>query len=539
MNPNKEKQRYEDDNSSNTRRIRRGPNRGRATMPEPDNVVSAIPVSAPTFRAMAVQNRGPQLIVPPTPIVAKNIPLVRSPYYGDEQKRKSAEQQPQEQLILNTETQPCLGWNISQIRIQNLPMYFPRNMILWEFSPQDLPDVLERISKHLRDSSVQASYSEEPLSAKLQTCRENAELYLVFFNEPSGAVSMSVQRHKGDHVAANQCIRRLVAAAKGVLGEDDNDRNNTDDLDTALNANAVLAMERLIERCAAESAAAQNKSQDDSQNEQHHPFLNQTPEQMTESAVQDVYGWLEQSDRLDLRRQAFECLLAMTDLKRTLSSTAIATSQIVLQGKVPSSESSELNSHAQRIQSILLSVLLTRELPGDSAMFSEAMSKDSSNNNVDMDLEMRPYFPDADKDVTTASIGLPQYYTDYMNGLFNLALQVFVQSLEVMACFPEPHSNVGDNLTKLLFATSSQDVDGKDIYHMLLNCVGRAESKLANGYLACKALRLLASNHPGIKDQIKFDNNARQSIGNAYQIGGTRHKLLKDQSYQLWQYVCQ
>merc|ERR1719162_660395 len=78
-----------------------------------------------------------------------------------------------------------------------------------------------------------------------------------------------------------------------------------------------------------------------------------------------------------------------------------------------------------------------------------------------MDLEMRPYFPDADKDVTTASIGLPQYYTDYMNGLFNLALQVFVQSLEVMACFPEPHSNVGDNLTKLLFATSSQDVDGR------------------------------------------------------------------------------
>jgi hypothetical protein len=318
-------------------------------------------------RSMTVQNRGPQLIVLPTHVVAKTAPVVRSPNYEDERKWKSAEQR--EQLVLNTDAQACFGWDTSQIQIQNLPMYFPRDMIQWEFSTQDLPVVLERISKHLRDSSIQASFRETPLSANLQTCRENAELYIVFFNEPSGTVSMSVQRHKGDHVAANQCLRRLVEAAKGVLGEDESDYNKANDLDTAVSANAVLAMERLIERCAAESAAAQNISQDDSQNEKNHPFLNQTPEQMTESAVQDVCGWLEQSHRLDLRRRAFEYLLAMTDLKRTLSSTAIATSYIVLQGGVPNSRSSELNAHAQKIQSILLTVLLTRELRGDRAMF--------------------------------------------------------------------------------------------------------------------------------------------------------------------------
>lgn len=529
MNPNQEKEQNEDDHSPNTRRFRRGP-RGRATMPEPDNVVSAITASAPTFRAMAVQNRGPQLIMPPTSVVVKYPPVSRSQNYDN--KRKSPQQR--EQLVMNTDMEARFGWDTSQIQIQNLPMYFPRDMIHWEFSPQDLPDVLERISKHLRDSSVQASFIETPLSAKLQTCRENAELYLVFFNESSGTVSMSVQRHKGDHMAANQCIQRLVDAAKGVICENDSNPNNAHDSDTVLSANAVLAMERLIERCAGETA-----SKDGFQNENNHPFFNQTSEQITESAVQDVCGWLEQSHRLDLRRQAFEHLLAMTDLKRTLSSTAIATAHIVLQGGVPSSRSPELNDQAQKIQSILLSVMLTRELPGDRAMFGESVSKDSRSNNDNMDLEMHPYFPEMDNDVTAASVGLPQHYNTFMNEIFHLTLQILVQSLEVVACFRDQHSNVGGSTAKQLVTMASQVAEGKDLYHTLLGCVGHAESKLANGYLACKALRLLASNHPGIKDQIKFDDNAKQSIGNAYQVGGMCHKLLKDESYQLWQYVCQ
>jgi hypothetical protein len=528
MNPNQEKQQNEDGNPPNMRRIRRGPNSGRALMPEPDNIVPTVAASVPTFRAMAVQNRGPQLMMPPTSVVAKAPPLAHSPYYETEMKSpKQMQREPEkrELLLLSTETQERFGWDTSQIQIQNLPMYFPRDMIHWEFSTQDLPVVLGRISEFLRASSVQACFIETPLSAKLQTCRENAELYLVFFNEPSGMVSMSVQRHKGDNAAGNKCIRRLVDAAKGILGENDNDSNKAD---APVSANAVLAMERLIERCAAESAAAQ----DGTNMEQNHPFLSQTPEQITASAVRDVYGWLEQSNRLDMRRRAFEYLLAMTDLKRTLSATAIATANIVLQGGVPSSTSPELNTHAQGIQSILLSVLLTRELPGDRAMFGEAGSNDNRDND---DIEMRPYFPEMDKDVTSSSTGLPQHYNDYMNELFHLALRIFVQSLEVLSCFRNQHSDAGDNLAKQLFAMA----EGKDLYNILLGCVCHAESKLANGYLACKALRLLASNHPGIKDQIKCDDNAKQSIGNAYQVGGMCHELLKDESYQLWQCVSQ
>jgi putative heme degradation protein len=126
----------------------------------------------------------------------------------------------------------------------------------------------------------------------------------------------------------------LVDAAKGILGENDNDSNKAD---APVSANAVLAMERLIERCSAESATGKKESKDCHQNEQHESFSNQTPEQMTSSAVRDVHSLFQHSHRLDLRRQAFEYLLAMTDLKRTLSSTAIATSHIILHGRIQNS----------------------------------------------------------------------------------------------------------------------------------------------------------------------------------------------------------
>jgi hypothetical protein len=521
---------------------------------------------------MTIQSPEPQLVFRHAPGLQKERLVHHVQLSQDTSKKQQpivqqlqVHEQPREevQLLLNKESQPCFGWDISKIQIENVPLYFPRDMLQWENFPfQDLPRVLERISMEMRKSSVQASLIHEPLSAKLQTCHENVELYLVFFRENTtnsdddGTVSMSVQRHKGDHYAANKCIQRLVNAAKGLHEEDyhNDDENKDMETDTSVTADAVLAMERLIERAERESASATQNNQNEQ--DQRHPFLDQTPEQMTECAVRDVYGWLEQSRRLDSRRHALEYLLAMTDLKRTLSSQAIAGSLIVLQGKVSPSTttaaaaaaatiSSELNTQAQAIQSILLSVLLTRELPGDRAIFMEVNINrgSSSNNNGTDDLEMRPYFPEVDDEINANSVGLPDYYTEYMNELFHLALQILVQSLEVVACFSNSIRggvlSVGESLTKQLLDTASDVADGKDLYHTLLGCIVNAESKLANGYLACKALRLLALDHPGIKEQMKLDINAKQCIGNAYQVGQVRHTLLKDESYQLWQTVCQ
>jgi hypothetical protein len=402
-----------------------------------------------------------------------------------------------------------------------------------EFLQKELPDILTRVSFTLRGSSIQASLCNDPLSAKLQTC-ENVELYLVFFQErPSRrrasidpgekVMYMSVQRHKGDQMIANQYIHGLVDAAKGIA-----ESKPLFTRGEVPNPDALQAVERLMEQ-----VINVTEVQETAASQPPHPFMRQTPEEMAKTAIQDIYGWLEHPKRLDLRRSVLEYLLAMTDLNRTLKSTAIAGSLLVLQGTAPSRSGMEMQ--AREIQTFFLTILQNRELPGDRAMFEGYAAAEKH----DDDIEMCPYFPEEGGSSSNQD-ELPQYFVEYMNELFHLALQVLVQSLEVVAFFHHELAGKGLNVHEMateLFRDASEVVDSKDLYTVLVGCVGRAESKLSNGYLACKALRLLAMASPGLKERLKMDENARVYISNAYQVGQTCHSLLKDESYQLWETV--
>jgi hypothetical protein len=126
-----------------------------------------------------------------------------------------------------------------------------------------------------------------------------------------------------------------------------------------------------------------------------------------------------------------------------------------------------------------------------------------------------------------------------MNEMFHLSLQVLVQALEVVACFHQQVSSVDiQDMARNLFLAASNVAVGKDLYETLLGCVKSAESKLANGYLACKALRLLAMALPSLKDRLKRDDKACLYIGGAIQVGYTSHQLLHVESERLWQTVC-
>jgi hypothetical protein len=436
----------------------------------------------------------------------------------------------------------CIGWNFPTIQVLDLPMYFPLTSIQYEFPRRDLYDILTRLSLKIRGSSIQASLCDNPLSAKLQTC-ENVELYLVFFQERptrkraniddgEKVMHMSVQRHKGDQMVANQYIHGLVDTAKGV---DDGEskplfsRNQVPSLET------VEAVERLIEQIVKptleEEAGAPVSAEVPPQ--LSHPFLNQTPEEMAKTAIQDIHGWLEYPKRLDLRRSIFDYLLAMTDLNRTLKSTAVAGSLLVLQGKAPAGTGME--NEAKEIQLFVLRILQNRQLPSDRAMFEGFIAAEKQDN----DIEMRPYFPE-ESDSPSDLEGLPHYFIEYANELFHLALQVLVQSLEVVALFHQELAAKGFNVQEMatgLFLDASEAADSKDLYTVLINCVGRAECKLSNGYLACKALRLLAMASLDLKESLKMDEKAKASISYAYQVGQTCHSLLKDESYQLWETV--
>jgi hypothetical protein len=430
-----------------------------------------------------------------------------------------------------------LEWNKNAMEVQLLPMYFPKNNLNYEFPAEQLDGVMDRISELLRESSIQAKLRDNPLSAFLQTC-ENIEFYLVFFFEkpdrrkPNSMdpkkrkTYLSVQRHKGDQMIANRYIQGIVDAAKGVSTADAGRSTRSLPMHRSTpNAEALLQVERMVVRSC-------ELSEDPATRDINTPasFVNYSPQDMIKSSVTQMYSWIQHPKRLDNRQHVLEYLVVMTSLDRTMSSSAIGGALLVLQGSAP-----DMNDEAKEIQQFFLTILQHRALPGDRSMFD---GMNLSATDPDKDIELTPYFPEE----SDAAQGYPPFFVDYMNKLFHLALQVLAQSLEVVATFHKQIVNDGNNIHDMasdFLYDASEMADGKELYTTLLECVSRAESKLANAYLACKAFRLLALAYPSLKERLKMDDVARASIQNAYNVGKSCHSLLKDESFQLWETVRQ
>mmetsp|Transcript_22707 Transcript_22707/g.53780 ORF Transcript_22707/g.53780 Transcript_22707/m.53780 type:complete len:599 (-) Transcript_22707:150-1946(-) len=447
------------------------------------------------------------------------------------------------------------GWENSCEYVQPFPMYFPRDNF-YDFDAVTLPDVQERLATFFFRHGIQASLKTEPcLSATLETC-EGDELYLTFFHDPaaksSGSSSKSragrergqqqqpsafsetdkiyidVQRKKGDHMRLCQYIFKIVESAKGVGPDADDDIDESEGGDAMMtdapipDPSSLQAVENLIQRAAADNGASITESGMTSQ------------EEYTKSILKQADEWIT-APQLGLHRKAVECLLVITDLRQSTSSAAVASALAILQGAAPSVD---LSQQTQTIQRSVLTILQNRELPGDRALLPEPSpsATSSSNTNTKNDADMLPYFED---NSFVPSSDLPSYYVTYMNEMFHMTLQVLVQSLEVVACFHQQLSSLDvQELARNLLVAASNVAGGKDLYETLLGCVKSAESKLANGYLACKALRLLAMALPSLKDRLKGDDKACSYIGGAIQVGYTSHQLLHVESERLWQTVC-
>lgn len=437
-----------------------------------------------------------------------------------------------------------LGWNKNAVEVQQVPMYFPKGNLNLEFPQKHLNAVLEEVATFLRKASIQAKVRDSPLSAFLQTT-ENIEFYLVFFHERitrrqeasmdpvERKLFMSVQRHKGDQQIANKYFHAIIGAAKKATEDFVSSESDPCSLRglynhrCAPNAEVLLNIERTILRSCEMSDSFDASATEASETS---GMEKQTPKDMIKSSVTQLYSWVQTPKRLDNRQHILEYLAVMTNVNRTMSSSAIAGALLVLQGSAP-----DMNNEAKEIQRFFLTILQHRALPGDRSMF-DGMS--TTTRDSDDDVEMRPYFPEESE---TAQ-GFPSFFVESMNKLFHLALQVLVQSLEVVACFHQQivadGANIQDMAADFLF-DASELAEGKELYTTLLECVSRAESKLANAYLACKAFRLLAMAYPSLKERLKLDDNARASIQNAYNVGKTCHDLLKDESFDLWETVRQ
>lgn len=74
---------------------------------------------------------------------------------------------------------------------------------------------------------------------------------------------------------------------------------------------------------------------------------------------------------------------------------------------------------------------------------------------------------------------------------------------------------------------------GIDLYSTLLNTVNDVEHCLMNGYLACKAMRLLISLSPPFKVRLLRDPDAFGLFNKAFQTGHVRHFKLKRECERL------
>jgi hypothetical protein len=470
------------------------------------------------------------------PTVATQSPLVLS---GPSQAVKRAE--PWENWRpLTMEDIRCKEWNKDEIVVQEQPMYFPSNNLNYEFHGKELIIVLNRISALFRKLSIQANLRNSPLSAYLQTC-ENIEFYLVFFTERSSRrrdatvdpssrkMFMSVQRHKGDQMIANHYLNEIVEAAKGVGLEMDVEQERPKRI-LPLNRispdpKELLAVERVIER----SMQSQSDPAVSGIMKSSVFFKPSSPEETSRSVVETLYSFTQQVKRLDSRRNFLECLLVMTDVRRTLSSSAIPSALVVVCGSAP-----DMMKEAGEIQGFLLRILQNDGFPGDEEMFEGIPVTPD----LDNDMEIKPYFPEE----TELPNKYPPFFVEYLSELKHLALQVLVQSLEVIFCFHEKIADDGWDIQEMgscLLDRASQVSGGKDFMMFLLGFVERVELKLSNGYLACKALRLLAMASSGLKDRLKADENAWSCIANAHRIGQESHTLLEEESYQLIQSIRQ
>jgi hypothetical protein len=387
----------------------------------------------------------------------------------------------------------AFGWDPHQIELPPLPVYFPRDMIKLELPMNEFNGVLERLPRCIRTLSIQAEYQNTPVSAKLQTF-EHVELYLKLWKGEDEIFFIDIQRRKGDCLDANRYMHKLLDAAKGEMPEE------SMPVDADIAAQQLHNVEALLQKVMATAPAATFMAP-------------QSPEETTRIAMDTVYESLT-SKRLDLRKVGLEFLCCCTDLKRTIRATAVPSALVVLQAKPPSAEYA---SKCQDIQRILLKLLQHREFE----------DYDAPQDLMDVDSDAEEFIPSDQEN----SRGRSTYYVEYISEVFHLALTILVNSLEVVACCSD-QLDLQD--FALDFFQTSQSISTAGIYQTLLDCVQRCDRQLANGYLACKSLRLLAAAHPTIRDRLQHDTQAAAYLGKAVQLGRARHSLLQSESERLW-----
>jgi hypothetical protein len=401
------------------------------------------------------------------------------------------------------------GWGASGMAtLRKLPKYHPQRKKFEQnaSSIESLSDAAHSIQRCIRASSFQAAYKESPLSAKVQT-PDHCEFSIDFWKAASGTeFYIDIQRRRGEHVFANMHMRKVLSAAKEGFDGDSFAASRS------FNSEQLVSLESILNQ-------AIPKSMPETPKFNVSKYMPETPK----SNVLDHIHSLLTSSRLEVRKMGLQLLVARTDLMSTMRSGACSATTVVLAGKSPNG-SGFAPQKATEIQNVLIMLIQSKEFQGDAERFGAS--------ETDMDVgDVEPFFAMAE-----CSRDRPQYYEEFMNELHHMALTTLVQALEVADCFRDQFSQHVQDFREKYLEEGSLDTT-------LKKCIADVRGPLASqslsiGYLACKALRILATSDNFLRQGVEEDVlKTRENIMTAMGVGKSSHAMLQRESENLYQVV--
>ena len=433
--------------------------------------------------------------------------------------RKAGSPAPTTEILISMEPPDYVhidiaGWKNAQLRHPSI--YHPTDFSHVEVPTNSWKSLLEQLPKCLRALSIQATYKEDPASAALLTM-EGLEMHLCLWKsrKSDDTIIVEIQRRRGDAVLVAQYCRKILDAVRAEHTFDESEYKTPD---TTLNVKTLQHIESLINQ-AISSSGERLKS----------PENTPTPQAHAEVALKIVHALLGNAYRLDERHMGFESLCIMSDPRRTIISTSIATASAILSGESPSVGT----SHAcQTIHTMIMKVLLKREFGDEHFELDEFMEVDS---------DAEAFGPSGDEDEGSNGKHPPEY-VQFMNVMFNLALTSLVNALEVIASFheaePQHYESISSMADKLLKSAAEigKDID-IDLLQTLVDCVRRAERRQHNAYLAAKGLKYLMQASPQIREHLLNDLKVGTEVRKAAEIGYARHALLQAECEALFRQI--
>lgn len=402
------------------------------------------------------------------------------------------------------------GWGPSgSCLVRILPRIYPnRAKIVRDnvFPLESLAAVTQQIQIYNKTLGFQVIYQEKPLQAIIQTpaCGEFVLDFWVASSKSDFYLAPQSRREVGI-----QTQTQMNLLLKALKEEGENIANMPLPSRQTFDSKGLERMESYLDSSVKATEAKRAKTTGKA-----------SEMDFERNVLEEVHQGIT-AESLEQRKFAMSLLLHGTNLKSTLGSFACRAAAVVLAGS--SLDQAELEDQkAMEIHKTLIRILQKAEFVGDAERFQ--------------DFTELP----RDIDVTTncfhskplVSRKRPRYYEEFMSDLHNMAMTILVQALEVATCFQQ-HKDLIQQFVTNYYLTNDGAMNA-----VFERCIFQVNDPLAShslskGYLACRALHILAESNAELRKQVELDDRTKSSILGALEVGESSHWLLHRESKDL------